>query len=132
MDEIELKWRIKKTKKANKKFPLYYISVKPQLAISLSLLNKQPFLDPQNMIIFFISKNDIVSGNLIKLRWRIKKMVKAGKEYLLCYISVPARSALFLLDKEPFLDLQRMIIFFRPKQNDPQQSSTQNQQPQSQ
>jgi len=131
--EVQLKWRIKKTKKANKKFPLYYISVKPQLAISLSLLDKQPFLDPQKMIIFFRPKNDIVSGNiLIKLRWRIKKMVKAGKEYLLCYISVPARSALFLLDKEPFLDLQRMIIFFRPKQNDPQQSSTQNQQPQSQ
>ena len=131
MVEIKLHWRIKKTKKGDREYLLDYISVPGSIAGFL--LDKEPFLDPQKMIIFFRPKNDIVSGNiLIKLRWRIKKMVKAGKEYLLCYISVPARSALFLLDKEPFLDLQRMIIFFRPKQNDPQQSSTQNQQPQSQ
>ena len=123
MVEIKLHWRIKKTKKGDKEYLLDYISVPGSIAGFL--LDKEPFLDPQKMIIFFRPKqNDthyITGGNIvIKLHWRIKKTKKGDKEYPVCYISVPRRSAIFLLDKEPFLDPQKMIIFFRPKQNDTQ------------
>jgi len=40
---------------------------------------------------------------------------------------VPGRSAVFLLDYEPYLDPTNKVIVFRPKQN-----NTQSQQPQSQ
>jgi len=63
----------------------------------------------------------------IKLRWRIKSTKKNGKVYPIYYISVPGRSAVFLLDYEPYLDPTNKVIFFKPKQN-----NTQSQQPQSQ
>ena len=61
----------------------------------------------------------------IKLRWRIKTTKKNGKIYPIYYISVPGKSAVFLLDYEPFLDPQNKIIFFRPKQNQSQQPQSQ-------
>ncbi len=68
----------------------------------------------------------------IKLRWRIKHTSKNGKIYPVCYISVPYKSAIFLLDHEPVLDPVNKVIVFRPKQqNNAQQNNTQNQ-PQSQ
>jgi hypothetical protein len=62
----------------------------------------------------------------IKLRWRIKTTKKNGKVYPIYYISIPGRSAVFLLQYEPYLDPENKVIVFKPKQN------TQNQQPQSQ
>jgi hypothetical protein len=74
----------------------------------------------------------MIDGNIVvKLRWRIKKTKKRGKEYPICYINFPSRTAIFLLDSEPFLDPINKVIIFRPKQNSTQQNSTQNQ-PQSQ
>ena len=61
----------------------------------------------------------------IKLRWRIKSTKKNGKVYPLYYISVPGRSAVFLLDYEPFLDPQNKVIIFKPKQNQSQQPQSQ-------
>ncbi|CDF81360.1 hypothetical protein CF87_gp33 [Sulfolobus monocaudavirus SMV1] len=62
----------------------------------------------------------------VKLRWRIKSTKKNGKLYPLYYISIPGRSAVFLLDYEPYLDPTNKVIVFKPKQ------TIQNQQPQSQ
>ena len=62
----------------------------------------------------------------IKLRWRIKRTTKKGKEYPIYYISVPGRSAVFLLDLEPWLDPVNKVIVFKPKQ----QNNTQNNQSQ--
>ena len=65
----------------------------------------------------------------IKLRWRIKSTKKNGKVYPLYYISVPGKSAVFLVDDyDPFLDTQNKVIVFKPK---PKQNNTQSQ-PQSQ
>ena len=65
----------------------------------------------------------------IKLRWRIKSTKKNGKVYPLYYISVPGKSAVFLVDDyDPFLDTQNKVIIFKPK---PKQNNIQNQ-PQSQ
>ena len=61
----------------------------------------------------------------IKLRWRIKTTKKNGKIYPIYYVSVPGKSAVFLLDYEPYLDPQKKIIFFRPKQNQSQQPQSQ-------
>jgi len=67
----------------------------------------------------------------LKLRWRIKTTKKNGKVYPIYYISVPGRSAIFLLDYEPYLDPVNKVIVFKPKQTSTQQNNTQNQ-PQSQ
>jgi len=67
----------------------------------------------------------------IRLHWRIKKTKKGDKEYPLYYISIPGSSAGFLLDRDPVLDPQNMVIVFRPRQNNIQQNNTQSQ-PQSQ
>jgi len=61
----------------------------------------------------------------VKLKWRIKTTKKNGKIYPIYYISVPGKSAVFLLDYEPYLDPQKKIIFFRPKQNQSQQPQSQ-------
>jgi len=61
----------------------------------------------------------------VKLKWRIKTTKKNGKVYPLYYISVPGKSAVFLLQYEPYLDPERQIIFFRPKQNQSQQPQSQ-------
>ncbi len=57
----------------------------------------------------------------IKLRWRIKHTSKNGKIYQVCYISVPYRSAIFLLDYEPVLDPINKVIILRPKQSNAKQ-----------
>ncbi len=51
----------------------------------------------------------------IKLRWRVKTTKKNGKTYPLYYISVPGRSAVFLLDYEPYLDPESKTRIFKPK-----------------
>ncbi len=62
----------------------------------------------------------------IKLRWRIKSTKKNGKVYPLYYISVPGRSAVFLVDDyDPFLDPQNKVIVFKPKQNNQRQPKSQ-------
>jgi len=61
----------------------------------------------------------------IKLKWRIKSTKKGGKIYPIYYISVPGKSAVFLLDYEPYLDPQNKVIFFKPKQNQSQQPQSQ-------
>ncbi len=62
----------------------------------------------------------------IKLRWRIKSTKKNGKVYPLYYISVPGRSAVFLVDDyDPFLDPQNKVIVFKPKQNNQRQPQSQ-------
>jgi len=61
----------------------------------------------------------------VKLKWRIKTTKKNGKIYPIYYVSVPGKSAVFLLDYEPYLDPQKKIIFFRPKQNQSQQPQSQ-------
>jgi len=135
--EIKLKWRIKKAKKGDKEYRLYYVSV--PFSSAMFLLEYEPFLDPINKVIIFKPKQQnnthyMIDGNIvIKLRWRIKKTKKRGKEYLICYINFPSRTAVFLIDYEPFLDPTNKVIIFRPKQN-AQQNNTQNQphQPQSQ
>jgi hypothetical protein len=61
-----------------------------------------------------------------KLRWRIKSTKKNGKVYPLYYISVPGRSAVFLVDDyDPFLDPQNKVIVFKPKQNNQRQPQSQ-------
>ncbi len=59
----------------------------------------------------------------IKLRWRIKHTSKNGKIYQVCYISVPYRSAIFLLDYEPVLDPINKVIILRPKQSNSKQNN---------
>lgn len=61
----------------------------------------------------------------VKLKWRIKTTKKNGKIYPIYYISVPGKSAVFLLDYEPFLDPQNKVIIFKPKQNQSQQPQSQ-------
>jgi len=61
----------------------------------------------------------------VKLKWRIKTTKKNGKIYPMYYISVPGKSAVFLLDYEPYLDPQNKIIIFKPKQNQSQQPQSQ-------
>jgi len=51
----------------------------------------------------------------IKLRWRIKTTKKNGKVYPLYYISIPGRSAVFLLGYDPILDPESKTIIFKPK-----------------
>jgi len=134
MVEIKLKWRIKKARKGDKEYRLYYVSV--PFSSAMFLLEYEPFLDPINKVIIFKPKqqNNMIDGNIvIKLRWRIKKTRKGDKEYPICYINFPSRTAVFLIDYEPVLDPTNKVIIFRPKQNTPQ-NNTQNQphQPQSQ
>lgn len=57
---------------------------------------------------------------MIGLKWRIKSAKKNGKQYHLHYISVPGRSAVFLIDYEPYLDPVNKLIAFKPKQNNAQ------------
>jgi len=125
MAEIKLRWRIKYTNKNGKIYPICYISVPYRSAIFL--LDHEPFLDPANKVIILRPKNDIKQNNGIRLKWRIKSTRKGDRIYPLYYISVPYRSAIFLLDHEPFLDPINKVIVFRPKQ----QNNVQNQ-PQSQ
>jgi len=61
----------------------------------------------------------------IKLRWRVKTTKKNGKTYPLYYISVPGRSAVFLINYEPVLDPESKVIVFKPKQNQSQQPQSQ-------
>jgi hypothetical protein len=135
MVEIKLKWRIKKARKGDKEYRLYYVSV--PFSSAMFLLDSEPFLDPINKVIIFKPKQQnnthyMIDGNIvIKLRWRIKKTKKRGKEYPICYINFPSRTAVFLIDYEPVLDPVNKVIVFRPKQDSIQQNSTQNQ-PQSQ
>jgi hypothetical protein len=129
MVEIKLRWRIKYTKKYGKTYPVCYISVPSRSAIFL--LDHEPVLDPTNKVIIFKPKqSDTKQNNEVRLKWRIKHTKKDAKIYPLYYISVPYRSAIFLLDHEPVLDPVNKVIIFKPKQNT-QQNSTQNQ-PQSQ
>jgi len=51
----------------------------------------------------------------IKLRWRIKRSKKNGKEYGLYRITIPSRSAVFLINYVPYLNLKEKIIEFKPK-----------------
>jgi len=129
MVEIKLKWRIKKAKKGDKEYRLYYVSV--PFSSAMFLLEYEPFLDPINKVIIFRPKQqnntNMIDGNIVvKLRWRIKKTKKRGKEYPICYINFPSRTAVFLIDYEPFLDPTNKIIIFKPKQNT-QQNIAQNQ-----
>jgi hypothetical protein len=139
MVELTLQWRIKKTRKKTNEgvleYDSYYISV--PFSYAMFLLEYEPYLDPINKVIIFKTKqqNNTKTSILIKLRWRIKKTrkkIKEGeKEYPVSYINISRRTALFLLEYEPVLDTTNNVIIFKPKQNDTQQSSTQNQ-PQSQ
>jgi hypothetical protein len=56
MVEIKLRWRIKTTKKNGKTYPIYYISVPSHSAVFL--LDYEPYLDPQNKVIFFKPKQN--------------------------------------------------------------------------
>jgi len=50
----------------------------------------------------------------VKLRWRIKLSKKNGKEYGLYRITIPSRSAVFLINYVPYLNLKENIIEFKP------------------
>ncbi len=95
------------------------------------LLDHEPVLDPANKVIILRPKSDTKQNNEIRLKWRIKSTRKGDKIYPLYYISVPYKSAIFLLDHEPVLDPVNKVIVFRPKQQNNAQQNNQNQ-PQSQ
>ena len=121
MVEIKLRWRIKRTTKKGKEYPIYYISIPGRSAVFL--LDYEPYLDPVNKVIILRPKQNttqyITTENTfeIKLRWRIKSTKKNGKRFPLYYISIPGRSAVFLIDYEPYLDPINKVIIFKPKQN---------------
>ena len=142
MVEVKLKWSIKKTKKGDKEYDLRYISI--PFSYAMFLLQYEPYLDPINKLIIFKPKqnntqqkqnntqqNSTENLLIVKLRWRIKKTKKGDKEYPVSYINIPRKTALFLLEYEPVLDLVNKVIVFKPKQTSTQQNNTQNQ-PQSQ
>jgi len=51
-----------------------------------------------------------------KLKWLIKNTRKGDKLYLTYYISVPSKIALFLEGTEPYFDVEKRAIIFRPKE----------------
>jgi len=51
-----------------------------------------------------------------KLKWLIKNARKGDKLYLTYYISVPSKIALFLEGTEPYFDVEKRAIIFRPKE----------------
>jgi len=130
MVEIKLRWRIKRTTKNGKEYPIYYISVPMRSAVFL--MDFDPWLDPVNKVIVLRPKQNyiqyITAENTfeLRLRWRIKFTKKNGKKFPLYYISIPGKSAVFLLDREPYLDPVNKVIIFKPKQ----QNNTQNNQSQ--
>ncbi|AIZ11374.1 hypothetical protein AVU39_gp40 [Sulfolobus monocaudavirus SMV2] len=50
----------------------------------------------------------------VKLRWRVKINRKNGKEYMLRYINVTSRSAVFLINYVPYFNIKNNIIEFKP------------------
>jgi len=50
----------------------------------------------------------------VKLRWRVKINRKNGKEYMLRYINVPSKSAVFLINYVPYFNIKNNIIEFKP------------------
>jgi len=132
MVEIKLRWYVEVRKRRwqtmdgmrEATYFLRYILVFNRLAISL--LDFVPCLDPENRMIVFKPEQECDGNNLIRLRWserREKSWREAdkGRIYTMHYVFIPddilsEYNLSDLLNYDPYLDPERKIIVFKPKQ----------------
>ncbi len=114
--EIKLRWRIKCSRKNGKEYCVYRITVRSPLG---KLLSKYvPYLNLRERIIEFRPKSGFArKGIRERLKWSIVTGKKNGKTFTEYYIAVKSGlvKSLQLTDLEPYLDLEKMVIVFRPK-----------------
>ena len=115
--EIKLRWRKRCSRKNGKEYCIYRITVRSPLG---KLLSKYvPYLNIKEKIIEFKLKPGFArKGVRERLKWSIITQKKDGKTFTEYYIAVKSElvKALQLLDLDPYLDPEQMVIIFRPKQ----------------
>jgi len=115
--EIKLRWRKRCSRKNGKEYCIYRITVRSPLG---KLLSKYvPYLNIKEKIIEFKPKPGFArKGVRERLKWSIITQKKDGKTFTEYYIAVKSElvKALQLLDLDPYLDPEQMVIMFRPKQ----------------
>jgi len=138
MVEVKLRWYVEVRKRRWKTMDgmreatyfLHYILVYNRLAISL--LDLVPCLDPENKVITFKPEQECDGNNLIRLRWserREKSWREAdkGRVYTMHYIFIPSDilsefNLSDLLSYDPYLDPEKKMIVFKPKQEQGEKS----------
>lgn len=115
--EIKLRWRIRCLKKSGKEYCIYRITVRSPFG---KLLSKYvPYLNLRERIIEFKPKPGFArKGIRERLKWSVITEKKNGKIFTEYYIAVKSDlvKSLSLLDLDPYLDPEKMVITFRPKQ----------------
>jgi len=130
MVEVKLRWHIEVKKRRWRTadgvreavYFLHYILVYNHFAISL--LGFVPCLDPENKVIAFEPEQEC--NDLIRLRWarrREKSWREAdkGRVYTMHYVFIPGDilsefNLSDLLNFDPYLNPEKKIIVFKPKQ----------------
>jgi len=115
--EVKLRWRIRCWRKNGKEYCIYRITVRSPFG---KLLSKYiPYLNLREKIIEFKPKPGFArKGVRERLKWSIITEKKNGKTFTEYYIAVKSDlvKTLQLLDLDPYLDPEQMVIVFRPKQ----------------
>jgi hypothetical protein len=115
--EIKLRWRVRCSRKNGKEYCVYRITVRSPFG---KLLSKYvPYLNLREKIIEFKPKSGFArKGIRERLKWSVITEKKNGKTFTEYYIAVKSDlvKSLSLLDLDPYLDLEKMVITFRPKQ----------------